>query len=114
MTVSKYLLGGALALSIAMSAGMGQADTAALAVITDGLPWRSIGPNGREMTLTFTPDGQVRAAVGIMHLSMRWTATDDGMCISGGPGGDKCVTLIQTETGYQGLEDGRVTLQLSR
>jgi hypothetical protein len=114
MTRVKFILGIAFATSIAMSAGITLAQSSPSAAIADGQPWNTIGPRGRAMTLTFYPDGSVRIDMGTKRMSMTWEPTDDGMCLSGGPGGEKCITFIKTDTGYQGVENGQVTMQLSR
>jgi hypothetical protein len=114
MTYSQIALRLVLTALIVMSAGMSPAQTSPSTDIADGKPWNAIGPGGRAMTLTFYGDGTVKAAMGFMGMSMTWIPTDDGICMSGGPQGDKCVTLVKTETGYQGIENGQVTLQLNR
>jgi hypothetical protein len=114
MTRSTIFRSIAFATALAMSAGMSFAETGPATAIADGQPWSAIGPNGQAMILIFYPDGQVRAKLGIMRMSMTWEPTTDGLCLSGGPGGQRCITFIKTETGYQGIENGQVTLQLSR
>jgi hypothetical protein len=114
MTLPKISFGLILAITGAMSASLILAEPSPSAAIADGQPWHSTGPGGRPMTLTFYPDGQVRANLGLFSMSMIWTPTDDGMCLSGGPEGDKCITFVKTDSGYQGIEDGQVTMQLIR
>lgn len=114
MTLSTKILALAAAASFALTVAPALAQTSPATAIADGQPWKATGPKGRPMTLIFTPDGHVRAKMGFLSMSMTWEATADGMCLSGGPGGDKCITFIKTDTGYQGIENGQVTMQLSR
>jgi hypothetical protein len=113
MTLSKIIRSLAVAASVTLTAGMVLAESPA-AAIADGQPWNTVGPQGGAMTLTFYPDGQARAKVGMMGISMSWTPTDDGMCIAGGPQGERCVAFTRTDRGYQGIENGQVTMELSR
>jgi hypothetical protein len=114
MTLAHITLRAALAASIALMAGTGLAQTSPSTAIADGRPWNAIDPRGRPMTLTFHADGTARAKIGIMGKSLTWAPTDDGLCLYGAPGGDKCMTLIKTDTGYQGVENGKIALQLDR
>jgi hypothetical protein len=114
MTLSKVILCIALATATPILAAVAFAQTSPSVAVADGQPWNATGPRGRAMTLTFYPDGKVRATTGIMRISMTWKPTDDGLCLSGGPDREKCITLVKTDTGYQGIENGKVTIQLSR
>ena len=83
-------------------------------LVADGQPWTTTGPNGGEMQITFFPDGSVRMHMGFLSRSMNWAATPDGMCLTGSPGGDRCITLIAQGDGFVGTSPDGETLVLKR
>ncbi len=103
-----------LALSLGLSGLPAGADQSIAATIADGQPWNAVGPGGMSMQITFFPDGTVRMRAGIMRMSMAWTATDDGMCVTGGPRGDRCIRFEAQGTGYIGYDGSEEPLVLSR
>ena len=84
------------------------------AVLADGKPSHTTGPNGRPMSLTFSPDGTVRMQMGILSRRMTWTPSAEGVCLKGGPGGDRCLRLERTAQGFIGHDGDRPPLTLSR
>jgi hypothetical protein len=91
-----------------------RADAALIATMADGAPWTTAGPNGRSMTITFFPDGTVRMRMGILSRSMTWQASEDGICMAGAPGGDRCIRLEQTESGFVGYQPDGTTMVFER
>jgi hypothetical protein len=83
-------------------------------VIADGEPWNITMANGKTMKLTLSPDGSARMRIGIMSRKLGWEPTPEGLCLTGMPGGGKCVALIRTETGYAGMENGKAVFVLER
>lgn len=89
-------------------------DDATIALLADGKAWTTTGPNGRKMTLTFHPDGTVRMKMGFLSRSMRWERSEEGVCLSGGPGGDRCLRLERSETGFVGHDGDAPPMTLTR
>ncbi|MGL5010762.1 MAG: hypothetical protein ACRC6I_12840 [Paracoccaceae bacterium] len=71
--------------------------------LADGKPWNSTGPNGRTVTLTLFPDGNVKMNMGMISQHLTWQPTEDGLCLIGAPGGDQCMRLEQTNNGFVGF-----------
>jgi hypothetical protein len=114
MTLSRSIHVLILVLATGLSPTALVADTSPAFAMADGQPWQATGPNGRPMQITFHEDGRAEMKMGFMRMKLSWIPTDDGFCLEGGPQGTKCVTLIQTDTGYQGIEGGQVTMVLGR
>lgn len=104
----------AVAVLLGFSAIPAVAEQSVASIIADGQPWNAVGPGGRQIQITFFPDGTVRMRAGIMRMSMAWTPTADGMCMTGGPGGDRCVRFEPQGTGYIGVDGIGEPLILSR
>jgi hypothetical protein len=100
----------AIALTLATAA---VAESPALA-LADGQPWTASMSNGDTVQMAFLPDGTIQAKRGLFRIRMAWTPTEDGMCIEGGPGGNRCVTLVPEEGGYIGISEDQVILTLTR
>jgi hypothetical protein len=82
--------------------------------IADGQPWTASMPNGDTVQMSFLPDGTVRAKRGLFGIRMAWTPTEDGICITGGPDGDRCMTLQSDGAGYIAISENKVVLTLTR
>jgi hypothetical protein len=82
--------------------------------IADGQAWTASMPNGDIVQMSFLPDGTVRAKRGLFRIRMAWTPTEDGMCITGGPDGDRCMTLQPDGAGYVAISEDQVVLTLTR
>ena len=104
----------ALVVLLGVSAIPAVADQSVAALIADGQPWAAVGPGGRQIQITFFPDGTVRMKAGFMRMAMAWTATADGMCMTGGPQGDRCVRFTPQGTGFIGTDGVGEPLILSR
>jgi hypothetical protein len=107
------LLGLVLFSATAALSPMARAESPAYAV-ADGKPWSMVGPNGREMTIIFFSDSKVRMKMGFMSRSMAWQPTKDGMCLTGGPGGNRCIRLEATDNGFIGTNGNEAPLVLTR
>ncbi|MGL4236383.1 hypothetical protein [Tabrizicola sp.] len=102
----------AAALLLALPSGALAESPAAL--VADGNPWAATMPNGRDVTITFFPDGRVTVKMGMMSRKMTWQPTEDGLCLFGGPGGDRCIRLEPTANGFVGFDGEEQALSLSR
>jgi hypothetical protein len=85
-----------------------------VAIVADGQPWASTGPNGRKITMTFFPDGTVRMKAGMMSRKLSWQNADGALCLIGGPGGDRCLRLERSATGFIGYGPDGTTVTLDR
>jgi hypothetical protein len=83
-------------------------------MLADGQPWTATMPNGSRAEITFQPDGTAQAKRGFFRIQMTWTPTDDGMCMAGGPGGNRCMAIVAQPGGYIGMSDDQVVLTLVR
>jgi hypothetical protein len=83
-------------------------------MLADGQPWAATMPNGSTAEITFQPDGSAQAKRGFFRIQMTWTPTDDGMCMAGGPGGNRCMAIVAQPGGYIGMSDDQVVLTLMR
>jgi hypothetical protein len=80
----------------------------------DGKPWSVRTSDGMSMKMTFNPDGTGSMSVGPMKRKIKWKATDEGMCLIGVPGGERCLSLTKTEKGFMGKNKDGKSLTLSR
>jgi hypothetical protein len=111
MSLSRLLRSG---LVIGLLASPLAADPAISLRIADGHPWTTTGPDGQTMEITFFPDGTARMRIGILSRRMNWVPTEAGLCLAGGPMGDRCITLEATTTGFVGRGDDGQMLEFAR
>lgn len=114
MTVSRIAAALALALSLPAAPIRAFANQSPAFAAADGKPWSATGPGGRQIRMTFYPDGKAKMKMGIMSKAFSWSPTDDGFCLRGLPDGGKCVRLVPTATGYVGYEGDTPTIRLDR
>ncbi|MEX3014012.1 hypothetical protein [Gymnodinialimonas hymeniacidonis] len=75
--------------------------------------WSATLNRGQQVRLKFNADGTIDVRA-LFAPRLTWTATDDGLCLTGGPGGTMCATLFPTETGFIGLDGETLILRLDR
>ena len=107
--ILSLVLAGLLALPID-----GSASDSPAAIVADGQPWTSTTSDGRTMKITFFPDGRARIRVGIISRSLTWKATADGLCLEGGPQGNRCLRLEMSDTGVVGYDGTAAVMTLTR
>lgn len=105
------LLGGA---SFAQDAATYLAPKKAVAVLADGHPWSSTGPDGKPLELTLNKDG-TGSIKGPMpfRLSVKWTVKGEAICLAGVMG-TKCLRFQEVANGYQGWDGDEPEMRLSR
>lgn len=86
----------------------------AVAILVDGVPWSADAPNGRSFKLTLNKDGtgSIRGPLPI-PLSTTWAIKGDALCISNRMI-SKCLRFTEIPGGFQGWEDGKPDLKVSR
>lgn len=86
----------------------------AAVILADGTPWSADAPNGRSFKLTLNKDGtgSIRGPLPI-PLSTTWAVKGDALCISNRMI-SKCLRFTEIPRGFQGWEDGKLDLKISR
>lgn len=82
--------------------------------LVDSKPWHTITDDGREVNLTFKPDGSAVIKLGIMSHALSWDATADGLCLRGTPKGDVCMHLEKIKNGYVGFKGKDAVMTFTR
>jgi hypothetical protein len=90
------------------------AQGADISAIADGKAWNAQPAGGPKMSLTLNPDGTGRMKFGIMSRKVSWTPNAGGLCMTGMPGGKRCITFSPTADGYVGRSDDGRSLTLTR
>jgi hypothetical protein len=85
-----------------------------IAVITDGKAWVAQPQGGPKMNFTLNPDGTGLMKIGIMSRKVNWTANGGGLCLTGMPGGKRCITFSPIANGYVGQSDDGRSMTLTR
>ena len=85
-----------------------------MAIIADGEPWAVASSDGRRGSMTFFADGTGHMGSELISVRMTWVPMGNGFCLTRNPTQTRCITLRAEGSGYVGIEDGQVTLRLSR
>jgi hypothetical protein len=100
---------------VVLQTGIALADDSIAAKVADGKPWAAKVTELPSMTMTLNPDGSGLMKVAIMKRAISWKANGvDGLCLSGLPDGDKCMTLKATAKGFEGVADDGKIMVLTR
>lgn len=103
---------GALLLAVSVP-GLGFAADAR--TLADGQSWQMTGQNGRSGRMTLNADGSGAMRMGPFSMGLTWWAQQTGgLCIESARMGTRCVELVQIGSGYDGMADGQVVMQLRR
>jgi hypothetical protein len=113
MVMRKFLFG--LALLVGASAStLAMAEDSIVAQITDGKPWNAKASDASNMKMTLNPDGTGKVKFGPMSRKIGWTPNSNGLCLTGIPGGKKCVEFTAIVNGFSGKAADGKTLTLTR
>jgi hypothetical protein len=114
MTMIKAHVAALLAAMTFFSPAVALSDSGTIARIADGKTWNAQPSGGPKMKLTFNPDGTGKMSFGIMTRKLKWTPDGDGICMTGMPGGKRCIAFAPTSNGYVGTSDDGRSLTLTR
>ena len=89
-----------------------QADILAQALV-NGQVWEVTLHTGPTIGMEFLPDGTVDVHR-FLAPDLQWFATEDGLCIDGGPGGRRCARLVPSDNGFVGVDGDTTILTLNR
>ncbi len=86
----------------------------AAAILADGTPWSAYAPTGRSFKLTLNKDGtgSIRGPLPL-PMSTSWAINGDALCITNRMI-SKCLRFTEIPGGFQGWEDGKLDLKISR
>lgn len=86
----------------------------ATAILADGKPWLSSGPDGKPLKLTLNKDG-TGSINGPMpfKLSVKWFIEGETVCLNGLMG-TKCLRFQEIAGGFQGWEGNKPEMKLAR
>ena len=115
MTIVKAHIAAFLAALTFISPAVALANSSAVSIIADGKAWDAQPSGGPKMKLTFNPDGTGKMSFGIMTRKLNWAPNGTGICMTGMPGGKRCITFApRANGGYVGTSDDGKSLVLSR
>lgn len=76
--------------------------------LVDGTAWKVRSPNGREVQMTFNPDGSGQVKAGFLTNKVSWSVQEGTFCLDGIPGGGACMALSVSGSTVIGTSpDGR-------
>lgn len=97
------------------SAGAQDETSFIITTLTDGKPWQTQGPNGRNVSVRFMPDGTGKVGQGLLRRSFTWQMQGSELCLEGLPGdASGCFTLSVVDGVIVGAKAGRAFLTFRR
>ncbi len=83
-------------------------------VLADGAPWKATHATGPSVSVTLNPDGSGLMQMAGMSRKVRWAPNTGGFCLTGMPGGAKCLTLLRSDKGLVAKENDVIVMTFSR